>query len=262
MSNFVENENIKLKGKKISAVKEASERIKQFKKADVEESREILDKFKAGMTAGEDISVGYNPQTYIETDEKFIEPTSKIEYNVWYNKADDKKYITVNNTKVDIRLYDVKAGVTPWFCPICKKALKDIDVRMWRIHGRCLNCVVAEETEARANGTYAEYEQRKVLLNKKSYLEDMMIQIKEFAEGLSEKIVYYNETGKNDTWSNPNYKVTKESLYKEISDIEILLVEINNVLDGTKTYDELVDLYEQMISKQKEEYITEDGKSI
>lgn len=69
----------------------------------------------------------------------------------------------------------------PWFCPSCKKIMKkNLDNKMWRLFGHCFECQVQEEHELRAKGLYKQYEDRKILINKRSIIEGQIKEIQEF----------------------------------------------------------------------------------
>ena len=67
------------------------------------------------------------------------------------------------------RLSEIMAEARmPWFCPSCKKIMKkNLDNKMWRLFGHCFECQVQEEHELRSKGLYKQYEERKILINKR-----------------------------------------------------------------------------------------------
>ena len=58
----------------------------------------------------------------------------------------------------------LKGARTPWFCPKCTKTMKShLDDKMYRLHDHCFDCQVKFEAKLRANGTYKDWERKKVL---------------------------------------------------------------------------------------------------
>ena len=69
----------------------------------------------------------------------------------------------------------------PWFCPSCKKIMKkNLDNKMWRLYGHCFDCQIQEEHEMRAKGVFKQWEDKKILINKRSIIEGQIKEIEEF----------------------------------------------------------------------------------
>ena len=103
----------------------------------------------------------------------------------------------------------------PWFCPNCKKAMKKkLDDKFWRMMGHCFDCQVTIENKLRIEGKYEEWAKRKILENKKSFLNDLKQSIDEF-EKTEGKAEFFNSVGVRDVelekekWSMGEEKFNK-----------------------------------------------------
>ena len=69
----------------------------------------------------------------------------------------------------------------PWFCPSCKKIMKKkLDNKMWMLYGHCFDCQIQEEHEMRAKGLFKQWEERKILINKRGIIKGQIKEIEEF----------------------------------------------------------------------------------
>ena len=114
----------------------------------------------------------------------------------------------------------------PWFCPECKKTMKKkLDDKFWRMFGHCFDCQIEIENKLKINGEYKQYEQRKVLENKKAYLKDLRDSIEEFEKG-----------GGKQTWLNqvgvdaPEVEEEKWEMGKD--NFDKMVVEANEYIDN------------------------------
>ena len=80
------------------------------------------------------------------------------------------------------RLSEIMAEARmPWFCPKCKKVMKSsADDKMWRLFGHCLECQVEFEHELRTTGKYQDWENKKILENKKSIILEQIASIEDW----------------------------------------------------------------------------------
>ena len=121
------------------------------------------------------------------------------------------------------RLSDIMKEVRmPWFCPECKKTMKKkLDDKFWRMFGHCFDCQITIENKLRIEGKYEEWERKKVLENKKSFLHDLKQSIDDF-EKTEGKAEFFNSVGVRDVelekekWSMDEKKFN--SLIKEARD--------------------------------------------
>ena len=57
---------------------------------------------------------------------------------------------------------------------------KKLDNKMWNLFNHCFECQIEEEHEMRAKGLFKQWEDRKVLINKRSIIENQVKEIQEF----------------------------------------------------------------------------------
>ena len=118
------------------------------------------------------------------------EPEKRI--IVGYEGQKETKGVESELTKImkDVRM--------PMFCPECKKVMKKkLDNKFWRLMGHCFDCQVTIENKLRIEGKYEEWEKKKILENKKSFLHDLKQSIDEF-EKTEGKAEFFNSVGVRD----------------------------------------------------------------
>ena len=83
--------------------------------------------------------------------------------------------------RVDEKLEATKEARLPWFCPDCKRIMKRrLDERMWYLHGHCFECQVEVENKMMIDGTFDEWEDKKVNANKLAWIRDKKQELFEF----------------------------------------------------------------------------------
>lgn len=94
------------------------------------------------------------------------------------------------------RLSEVmKEARMPWFCPECEKVMKSkLDNKFWSMTGHCFDCQVSFENKLRISGEYENYENSKILENRKAHLHDLKQSIDEFEER-GGKAEFFNNVG-------------------------------------------------------------------
>ena len=108
----------------------------------------------------------------------------------------------------------------PFFCPKCGKIMKGkADTKMWNLHSKCINCVAEEETQMRIDGTYEEYEKKKIVNNANAWVKDMEQLAKEWVQDNEKDVEQFvmNSSGELETWDvkgkkNKNLKNLKKNL--------------------------------------------------
>lgn len=100
-----------------------------------------------------------------------------------------KNGITQNITKLD-------SAKTPYWCPACSKPLNHrLDVKFWNKKGKCMDCVVKEETEIRRQGKWREYEQSIMKANYIAELKDTIKELEHLQETITApEIVHADDT--------------------------------------------------------------------
>ena len=83
--------------------------------------------------------------------------------------------------RVDEKLEATKEARLPWFCPDCKRIMKRrLDERMWYLHGHCFECQVEVENKMMIDGSFDDWEIKKVNANKLSWIRDKKQELLEF----------------------------------------------------------------------------------
>ncbi len=57
---------------------------------------------------------------------------------------------------------------------------KNLDNKMWRLYGHCFDCQIQEEHVMRSKGVFKQWEDKKILINKRSIIEGQIKEIEEF----------------------------------------------------------------------------------
>lgn len=132
---------------------------KQFERKDVQRLRNLINKdFKAATS----IQIGYSKQNIDHKEGEIWEENGKN----WTIKDGIKQNITkLNSLKELIHI--------PLICPDCQEPLNSLlNKKMYRIHSKCLNCVIKFETKLKIVGKYEEYEKSMMQGNIKFFLKE------------------------------------------------------------------------------------------
>lgn len=178
---------------------------KEFSKRDVERMRNLV-KGNAGDRTTQ--GVGYSKKQEFHK-----------EGDVW--EEDGRTWTIENGLKQNVTKLDKakKAHLFPMFCSSCKsKMTPHIDKQYYKIHKKCLNCVIDMEHQIRVDGRWEEYE--KEMKNKEidSIIEDYKKWINDFLEGNTQS--YIAENGDIETWKE---NTNKEDLVKRLEEGIIFL---------------------------------------
>jgi hypothetical protein len=164
----------------------------------------------------EQIVVGWRPG---------MEPTRQ-EGDVWTG-LDDRKWTIKNGIKQTVTKLD--SAKNPWFCPQCNKALSHkLDSKFWALRGKCMDCVIVEETEIRRQGKWEEYERNKLQSNYLASLKDTIAQLEDAYENLSAPEVILADDTKIlmiEKWDVDINKV-KADLQKDIDELKAHLSQL------------------------------------
>ena len=69
----------------------------------------------------------------------------------------------------------MKEARMPWFCPNCKKVMKQrLDNKFWMKFNHCFDCQIEIENKMRIAGTYDEWEKNKIKENKIAFVKDQI----------------------------------------------------------------------------------------
>lgn len=148
---------------------------------------------------------------------------SRKEGEVW--DEDGKQWTIKNGIRMSIsNLQDAKM---PWWCPKCDKTMNNkLDRKFFYKKGKCHDCVVADETEMRFNGTWHAYECKAMYANAVANAKDMLDQFKSMKEEVSNPQIHFQD-GRFEEWNIGVDKI-KEDLQIEIDQLEVHLVELQN----------------------------------
>lgn len=157
---------------------------KEFKQSDVQRVRNLVNK---DFTAKTKSQTGYQ-KSY----------TKYKEGDIW--EENGKKWTIKNGIRQNITALDSakKLARVPLACPKCGNRMKkNLDPKMYKIHGFCFDCVIDYEAELQKAGLYEEYEKKMMSGNIKGFISDMEAWI---TESLEEKISIVTEQGDVEDW--------------------------------------------------------------
>ena len=103
--------------------------------------------------------------------------------------------------------------------PKCKKDIctctspKRNDIYMKGIHGMCFDCVIEMEHQMRIDGTYEEYERKKIYANMTSWLKKAEIEKEALKTALKAKFV--NEDGSIEEWNEMSWEDVEKKIDNE-----------------------------------------------
>jgi len=153
----------------------------------------------------------------------------RAEGEVW-DDADGRKWTRKNGTIQNITKMD--GAKTPWFCPECRKIMSHrLDTKFWRIRGKCMDCVIVEETKMRKDGTWNAYEASHVRANYIAFLKDKIAEHQDYYDTISQPEILLA-----DDWNIlmvEKWKVDIPTIKKDIqADIDLLTEELRKVESG------------------------------
>jgi hypothetical protein len=185
---------------------------KEFKRKDVERMRNLI-KGKTGESA--ELQVGYKAK---KEDHK--------EGDIW--EEGGKKWTIKDGIKQTYTKLDKikKEAILPLFCPNCNSLMKNrFDSKMYKLHKKCLDCVIEMEHKLRIEGKYDEYEKNMIASNAKDYVNHLESYLMEALNTSNNQ--YISERGELERWKGG---VDKEKLTTEIKQA------ISEFKDGIKEY--------------------------
>ncbi len=175
---------------------------REFRERDVQRMRNIIQKDYTAKTVTQ---VGYT-KTQVEHKEG----------DVW--EENGKKWTIKNGIKQTITRFDELKKVLnlPLTCPSCGKAMKNntLNKKMWPIHSKCFDCVIAYETDLKRQGKFEEYAKSLISGGVKQYIKDLEDALIDFNNEIDDQFV--TEQGDIETWKGKG--INKEELNKEIQE--------------------------------------------
>ena len=173
---------------------------KEFKRKDVERMRNLI---KGNVNESAELQVGYRAK---KEDHK--------EGDIW--EEEGKKWTIKDGIKQTYTKLDriKKEAILPLFCPNCGSLMKKrIDAKMYKIHGKCSDCVIKMEHKLRIKGEYINYQRDIVANNAQSYLDDLETYL---LEAINESNTQYvSEKGEVERWKGG---VDKEKFVSEMKE--------------------------------------------
>ena len=130
-------------------------------------------------------------------------------------KKERQKQIAKEREKSSERSEALKAARTPWFCPSCDKVMKKrLDDKMYRLYNHCFDCQVEIENKMRIDGTYKEWEEKKVKANTLSWIKEQKKTIEEFKK---QKSPEFYQQFRPDGYSvdKEKWNIDKDNLIKQ-----------------------------------------------
>jgi hypothetical protein len=169
---------------------------KEFSKRDVQRMRNIITGNAGGATGTQ---VGYSKQSqdYQEGD-------------VW--EENGKQWTIKNGLKQTLTKFDTlkKLVIFPLTCPNCTKAMNanTLNKKMYKIHGKCFDCVIDMEAQIRREGKWDEYEKKMMNNNKNAMVDDFELAFNNYI--LSQVESYVTEQGDVESWNGG--KINEEEI--------------------------------------------------
>lgn len=171
---------------------------KEFKERDVNRVRNLINKnYNEGTRVGSGYTRSYK---------------RRREGEVW--EEDGKTWVIRNGIQeVKEDLQEVRdLTKIPLFCPSCENTMTgQVNKKMYKIHGKCLNCVVEYESLLRQTGKYKEYERAIMTGNLQSFTKDLEYFVRESLKEIPE---FFTENGDKEVWKGSSGEYTKEILKK------------------------------------------------
>lgn len=130
--------------------------------------------------------------------------------------ANGKEWEQKDGYKVSVNklLESVAEFRMPSNCPKCNKAMNHrFDKKFWNLEKHCFECQVTYEHELRIDGTYEEYEKKRVLANALAWLKDAEKEAQDIIDSFRNPITYANVDGTYEKW---NHSITPDEIADKI----------------------------------------------
>lgn len=156
--------------------------------------RSNLDRVKnilaGNYTAKTKVSVGYTKESKRHKEGDIWEENGKT----WTIKNGIKQ----NITKLDSARKEI---IVPLACPVCKRKLNhELHTFAWKMEKKCFDCVTADETKLRVNGTFEQYSKERYKKNALAWLNEKRDQFNDFINNPESLRVYVTEKGQVEDW--------------------------------------------------------------
>lgn len=145
-------------------------------------------------------------------------------------ESDGSKWIQKDGYKSKVGKFDeIRKDLHT--CPVCHRFLRTrLDINMMTLTNKCFECVLKEENEMRANGTYEQYEKEKMKQNAISFYTDAKNSLISYLADIKSRtsIDFVESDGHIEKWSIDGRDKIIEFCEKELIDIEETLRKINS----------------------------------
>jgi hypothetical protein len=142
--------------------------------------------------------------------------TDHSEGDIW--EENGKKWTIKNGLRQPITRFDIARieNIVPLACPECSKPLTHyLDTRSWKTTKKCFDCVVAEETRMRADGTFDAYSKQLYKENALAWLEEKRQQFELFINDEESLKGFVTENGTIEDWYGKIDKTTIKQKFEE-----------------------------------------------
>lgn len=169
---------------------------KEFSKRDVQRMRNIITG-NAGSATGTQVGYTKQSQDYQEGD-------------VW--EENGKRWTIKNGLKQTLTKHDTlkKLIKFPLTCHNCEKPMNanTLNRKMYKIHGKCFDCVIDMEAQIRREGKWDEYEKKMMNNNKNAMVDDFELAFNDYISSQAES--YVTEQGDIESWKGG--KINEEEI--------------------------------------------------
>jgi|TARA_Y100001963_G_C6785249_1_gene452274 hypothetical protein len=147
-----------------------------------------------------------------------------------WTDRDGKLWTVKNGIKQSITL--LQDAKTPWWCPACEKVMDSRDVKAWRIHLKCFDCVAQEETRLKLDGKWEDHRDRKDIASQIDYLKDRIVELQGYHDTLSTPEIYHFDDKTGTVLMVDKYKIPLDTIRE---DLTIEIENMTTVLEEKET---------------------------
>ena len=122
------------------------------------------------------------------------------------------------------------------------------DKKLIKKTGFCSNCLADKEAEIKKDGLFTEYADYRVSQNQISYAKEVLVQLNDALENVSDKLEYIGEDGTTETWTIDR---NIDDLTQDIlDDIQIVKEEVSKIIElRDKCWEKLKDKNYDLVSE-------------
>lgn len=134
--------------------------------------------------------------------------------------SDGKEWVQRNGyiisiPKIDHEELENEGLLMPRFCPKCGKPLqRGLDKKMWSLNGFCMDCTAEWETKMHIDGTYKEYERKRIMSNIRAFYNDVVNGLDDYVNSMN--ATYVNEFGDIEHWDKVNVPMVRSLILNDL----------------------------------------------